>query len=668
MNAVRPADQALSSPIKQAGVDHGSALVYRAHDLDRRRFSLVIVALAGVTIAVGASSLADVAAQPAAALLWPVAGVATVLTLCVRGPLWQAAPLLAAVLIAGPLLVATPLASALLIGLALTLEALLVRVLLGPSPHTWLLDSRRSLGRLLLASAAAAVCGTGLIVAGQWLLGASVTISGMLVLMSAHLAALLVVVPPVLMPLALRPRGGTPELLAQVLLTLTASLVVLVVVADLRAVVLLAPLLTWGAMRFPPILAAIQLVVIGLLGDLSVLAGTTLVSVGDEVGSILLVHSGMVALVLVVHVIAVVRIERMTQRAENDRRAELLRRGLEASRVGTVLVQPDSSAGVHIVEFNGVAEHVVEEHWFEALISAWLTSEEGSLSTEVTLDDGRTIQVQGQRVLTDDGDSVLSVQLVDVTAFVEAREAMAQAIERERQMIDRLHALARQKEEFVSAVSHELRTPLTSIVGFAEDLSDLPEDEQREATEIILRNAGRLTEMVEDLLELGRMTTPNPVRDTGSVDLSTIVSETVADQRTAAKDRRVCVEVMLSTEPAMVVSSATTLGRIATNLVSNAIKFAPEGGRVRISTRVTAESVELRVEDSGPGISVEDEPHVFERFYRSDNPDRRRTPGTGLGLSIVKSLVELLHGTVTVGGSALGGASMGVSLPRSHES
>jgi signal transduction histidine kinase len=162
------------------------------------------------------------------------------------------------------------------------------------------------------------------------------------------------------------------------------------------------------------------------------------------------------------------------------------------------------------------------------------------------------------------------------------------------------------------------------------------------------------------------MTAPNPVRENRILDLSEIVADVVADQSATARDRAVTVELDLasSTDPALVTGNTTTLSRIATNLVANAIKFAPAGGAVRVAVIGEADHVIFSVDDSGPGITEEDAPRIFERFFRSEDPAKRQTPGTGLGLSIVRSLVELLEGSIEVERSALGGARMVVTLPR----
>lgn len=124
------------------------------------------------------------------------------------------------------------------------------------------------------------------------------------------------------------------------------------------------------------------------------------------------------------------------------------------------------------------------------------------------------------------------------------------------------------------------------------------------------------------------------------------------------------METAIATEPALVEGSTTTVVRIVTNLLANALKFTPEGGNARVSVGADAVHVVVRVDDSGPGINDDDAPHVFERFYRSPDPVTRQTPGTGLGLSIVRSLVELMGGTIAVERSPLDGAGMVVRLPR----
>ena len=248
-------------------------------------------------------------------------------------------------------------------------------------------------------------------------------------------------------------------------------------------------------------------------------------------------------------------------------------------------------------------------------------------------------------------------QMLDIEGEMQMREAVSRK-EHE------AHAAHELKSRFLAAVSHELRTPITSIVGFAEELDETADPSQRQATEIIVRNANRLTEMVEELLELGRMTAPNPVRERGIHDLSQLAREAIADQAATARDRGIVVEERLCDRVTPVEGSTGSLMRIISNLVANALKFTPDGGVVRVTTACDDQAVTLTVDDSGPGISDADAPHVFDRFFRSSDPVKRQTPGTGLGLSITRSLVELLDGTIAIERSDLGGARLVVRLPR----
>lgn len=358
------------------------------------------------------------------------------------------------------------------------------------------------------------------------------------------------------------------------------------------------------------------------------------------VSSALVVQIYLLSMALTTQSITAVRSERAELRAENLLRAGLLRGGFVGSQVGSVFIRRQPNASSSILEINEVAASLVDPQWVDPLIEAWTHSGADNPSTKVLLDNGRTVQVYGRRLPTSDGETVLGLQLVDIADCVAAQEALANAVAHERRVAEELRALATQKDEFVAAVMHELRTPITSIAGFAEELNETAEADQRQASDITLRNATRLSEMVEELRELGQMTAPNP------------------------KMERTTVEIRLSLEAALVTGHGNTLGRIATNLLANTITFAPADGTVIVSTACIEGTVRLVVDDSRPGISDDDHPHVFERFFRSADAKKCKVPGSGLGLSIVKSLVELLEGTIAIDRSPLGGARVTLSLPR----
>ena len=215
-------------------------------------------------------------------------------------------------------------------------------------------------------------------------------------------------------------------------------------------------------------------------------------------------------------------------------------------------------------------------------------------------------------------------------------------------------------------MSHELRTPITSILGFAEVMEDaVMEPALREYVAVIQRNARRLADLVEDLLELGSMRANSPAKATKAVDLHRLIRECVEEQSTMAKSRGVVVSTTFDRQSPFVQSVSHDLTRIVSNILSNAIKFSLPEGAVDIATACTDDEVQLVISDIGPGIPAEDVDRVFERFYRSPAEALRVIPGTGLGLPIVKSLVERHGGRITLTSDHVaGGTTVTVTMPR----
>lgn len=663
------------SPVRQRDLQQEDAallgavgLIQRSRDLSRPAYLALVIGLALVTFGLGFAALYLTPANGNAAIWWPAAGTSVLLYLVYRGPRWQVLVLAGAVAGLSNLLIGRPLEFAAWAVVVVVTELLVFTAVLGPQGRSAMLATSRGLLRFIVAVVTASVV-VGLIGMASFtlLVGANPWVS-FVALVPSHISALLLIVPIALVPLPKPPRGQGTELIAQVLLTTFVTFVVFAPFQSEAIGALLFPFFGWAAVRFVPIVATVELMLLGTAGSvLTVLGGGPYAATDPGVSATLLVQVYLLSMALTIQFITVVRSERSELRAENERRATLLRGGFVGSQVGSMFVRAQRGSAPSILEINDVAAALVEASWFTSLIDAWLESDVDDLTTEVLISDGRTVQLHGRRVPTADGDTVLGLQLVDISEFVAAQQAMANAVERERKVADELRALSQQKDDFVSAVSHELRTPITSIVGFAEELHESAAGDQQQATEIILRNASRLTEMVEELLELGRMTAPNPVRESTSIDLTAIVDDAVHDQAATARERGVSVETALCAEPTLVVGNANALGRIATNLLANAIKFTPALGTVRVTTTCEGDTVRLVIDDSGPGISDVDHPRVFERFFRSADAVKRQTPGTGLGLSIVKSLVELLEGRIEVERSPLGGARMSVTLPRVAE-
>jgi PAS domain S-box-containing protein len=235
----------------------------------------------------------------------------------------------------------------------------------------------------------------------------------------------------------------------------------------------------------------------------------------------------------------------------------------------------------------------------------------------------------------------------------------AQRAQRQAQEANRL------KDEFLATLSHELRTPLTAILGWTQMLlrrADLDEPGRRRGLETIERNARVQRQLVEDLLDVSRITSGKLLLDLKEVPLREVMEAALESVRPTAEARGVLLQAELGLEGESVLADATRLQQVLWNLLTNAIKFTDRGGGVWLAARREGATVELRVSDSGKGIPRELLPHVFERFRQGDIG--RERGGLGLGLAIVRHLVELHGGTVSVWSDGPGtGATFTVRLP-----
>jgi signal transduction histidine kinase len=254
-----------------------------------------------------------------------------------------------------------------------------------------------------------------------------------------------------------------------------------------------------------------------------------------------------------------------------------------------------------------------------------------------------------------------------------AQEARTEAEAARRAMAEqnqRLRELDRLKDEFLSLVSHELRTPLTSIRGYLdlvldEEAGEL-NPEQRRFLQAVERNSGRLLRLVGDLLFVAQADAGRLSLEQGKVDLASLAADCVEAAAPAAAEKSVRLVLAAQPVPALV-GDKGRLAQVLDNLVSNALKFTPEGGSVEVSTRLNGESVSIEVADTGIGIPVADQPRLFERFFRSSVADDQAIPGTGLGLAIVKAIVEAHKGVIAIDSKEGRGTTFRVDLPLSAE-
>lgn len=243
--------------------------------------------------------------------------------------------------------------------------------------------------------------------------------------------------------------------------------------------------------------------------------------------------------------------------------------------------------------------------------------------------------------------------------------ALGELVAREQSARAEAETASRMKDEFLATVSHELRTPLNAIIGWTHMLrrGQLDPDTEGRALETIERNAKSQAQLVEDILDVSRMISGKLTLHTTLVDIASVARAAVDAARLAANSKN--IQLRVSSEAALFVcGDADRLQQVIWNLISNAIKFTDDGGRVNVLLERRDSRVVIRVTDNGPGIRKEFLPYVFERFRQADGASTRSHNGLGLGLALVKHLAELHGGTVGVASEGEGkGATFTVELP-----
>lgn len=260
------------------------------------------------------------------------------------------------------------------------------------------------------------------------------------------------------------------------------------------------------------------------------------------------------------------------------------------------------------------------------------------------------------------GDKTLSVSFAPVASAlgeVTGTVAVFRDFTREAE-IDRM------KSDFVSIVSHELRTPLTSIQGYLDLLlmgASGPINKQQESfLKITKENAGRLHDLVSDLLDISRIESGGSELDVQVVSVARIVEHAADTLQNEFDERGLTLTLDISPDLPEVFADPSRLIQILTNLLSNAYKYTHEGGAT-VQARVTGGALQIDVIDTGVGISVEDQAKLFTRFFRAEDTEVRQQPGTGLGLNITKSLVEMHHGEIWVTSEPGKGTTFSFTLP-----
>jgi signal transduction histidine kinase len=228
-------------------------------------------------------------------------------------------------------------------------------------------------------------------------------------------------------------------------------------------------------------------------------------------------------------------------------------------------------------------------------------------------------------------------------------------------------AANRLKDQFLATLSHELRTPLNAILGYAQMLrtNSIAPEKRQHALDVVERNALVQQRLVEELLDMSRITTGKMRLDVAPVSIGALLRDAVDGIRPGAAAKRISVELDLDSSAGTLSADATRLQQVFWNLLTNAVKFTDAGGRIVASLRHGQAAVEVAINDTGVGIAPEFLPFVFDAFRQGEGRMERGHGGLGLGLTISKQLIELHGGTLHAFSNGVGqGATFVIRLPR----
>jgi PAS domain S-box-containing protein len=283
--------------------------------------------------------------------------------------------------------------------------------------------------------------------------------------------------------------------------------------------------------------------------------------------------------------------------------------------------------------------------------------------------DGTTISVSLtiSPIRDEDGTIVGASKIArDISEKKVWEQRTAEALEEARRARHESEVANRTKDEFLATISHELRTPLTAIVGWIRLLrtGGLPPDKIDHALEVIDRNVRSQAQLIEDLLDISRITMGKLRLDVRPVQPAAVINAAVDALRFAAEARKIHIQTVLDSHAGPVSGDFERLQQVVWNLLSNAIKFTPKDGRVQIVLERVNSYIEIRILDNGRGINPEFLPFIFDRFSQAEATTTRLHGGIGLGLAISKAIVELHGGTIAAFSEGEGkGSTFTINIP-----
>ncbi|MBD1826745.1 ATP-binding protein [Microcoleus vaginatus GB1-A2] len=303
-----------------------------------------------------------------------------------------------------------------------------------------------------------------------------------------------------------------------------------------------------------------------------------------------------------------------------------------------------------------------QDSWFEFATGPWNSPELRELLEDILVNNveinnfeleqafGRlgqkTLLLNACKVEPEDRVSMILLSIEDITDRKQFETQRSQLLEQEQSARQQAEKANRAKDEFLANLSHELRNPLTPILAWSQMLRSgkLKQSDVNRALEVIERSARAQAQLIEDLLDISRITNGKLQLSTRLIDLRLVVKAALEGVQFSAQAKN--IEIVSHLSSATVLGDIDRLQQVLWNILSNAIKFTPAGGQVEIVLQTIENQAELRVADTGKGISAELLPHIFDRFRQGDSSTTKANQGLGLGLSIVYHLVQLHGGTV----------------------
>jgi hypothetical protein len=661
-------------------------------------FLLCVPFVGAAIVGLGSASVHLSAPGTSFAAWWPAAGVgASFLLVTPRRLRWVALPVIALATFLANDFAGRPWDLALWYGVANVAEAaVVVAVLTDRFRRPAALDTLEDAGRLLAAAFLGAAtlgllagAGIGLLADGEfWIAARSLTAS--------HMAADIIILPIVLVGPGLVLGQRAAETLLQSVTALAVTAAVFGVNDGLPLAFVPLPFLMWGAMRLTPQLMSLELFAVGVGTALLTTRGHGPFAANDLVAAYgpytvaLLLQLALLSYTIVVLPLTIAAHQRRVAIRSAEDARDFLNGVLDAAHsLGVVALNQKGtivylSAGAQAMMGYSAAEVVGKmsptDFYAEPSEAApdnprSITEVLASIQSEDTFardilyrrKDGSTF-VGHVRISrrTDAAGGQLGYMAVieDVSEARRSERALRDALDREHEAVQRMAALDKTKNEFIASVSHELRTPITSVIGYTELLlARDPSPDQSRLLDPIHRNAGRLLVLIEDLLTVSKMDGGTFFYRPAPMDLCDVMRSAVEAMEWQLKDRDLELVRNCVSERVLMVGDENQLERAVTNLLTNATKFTPDGGKISVSLRIEGAEAIITVADTGIGIPESEHGKVFERFFRSASSQNLAIEGTGLGLHIVSQIVAAHHGTVDFESAEGVGTTFVIRLP-----